>query len=357
MNVRLDPASPTDPRADDVAAGDVTASDVTASHALATAAAAPPSWWHRLLGWEDLNFLLTNRIPRRLATRWMGWFSKLPTGRLTSVSIAIWKLFAPDLDLKEAKQARFRSLHDCFIRELKPGARRIDPDPAILCSPCDAIVGAHGRVLGTQVFQAKGFPYTLLDLLGDAQLVERYRDGCFVTLRLKSSFYHRFHAPADSSMQRVVYISGDTWNVNPIALKRVERLFCKNERAVLELQLADNSASIAIVAVAAILVASIHLHCLNSPLDLRSQGSNYLACDAQFTKGEELGYFQHGSTLIVFAPRDFGFCPQVREGQQIRMGQALLRRVDTGQTATGQSSTGQSSTRYTDVFADQGSAS
>jgi phosphatidylserine decarboxylase len=285
------------------------------------------SWFQRLLGWEDLNFLLCNRIPRRLATRCMGWFSKLPTGRLTSISIAIWKLFAPDLDLSEAKQQRFGSLHDCFIRELKPGARGIDGDPEVLTSPCDAIVGAHGRVQGTQVFQAKGFPYTLEDLLADPELVERYRDGCFVTLRLKSSFYHRFHAPAKSSMQRVVYISGDTWNVNPIALKRVERLFCKNERAVLELQLADSAACIAIVAVAAILVASIHLHCLNSPLDLRSQGRNYLTCDAQFAKGDELGYFQHGSTLIVFAPSGFEFSPLVQTGQRIQMGQPLLRCV------------------------------
>ncbi|MFN3242241.1 MAG: archaetidylserine decarboxylase [Planctomycetota bacterium] len=285
-----------------------------------------PSRWQRLLGQEDLNFLLTNRIPRRLSTRLMGWFSKIPTGPLTRLSIATWKLFAPDLDLSEAKKARFRSLHDCFIRELKPGMRPVDPRPEILTSPCDALVGAHGRVEGTRVFQAKGFPYSIQDLLGDDQLVERYRDGVFVTLRLKSSFYHRFHAPCAGALKRVVYISGDTWNVNPIALKRVENLFCKNERAVLDLELPEQDQHVAIVAVAAILVASIKLHCLGPTLDLQYRGPNLLPCDAVFDKGDELGYFQHGSTLIVFGSQGFEFCDHIAEGAMVRVGQPLMRR-------------------------------
>jgi phosphatidylserine decarboxylase len=287
------------------------------------------SWLSRVFLQEDLNFLVTNRIPRRLATRFMGWFSKLPTGPLTRVTIGLWRLFAPDLDLSEAKERRFRSLHDCFIRELRPGVRPIDTDPQLLTSPCDAIVGAHGSVRGTEVFQAKGFPYSLEDLLGDRELVERYRDGVFVTLRLKSSFYHRFHAPCDGAMKRVVYISGDTWNVNPIALRRVEKLFCKNERAVLDLELPQRDQHVAIVAVAAILVASIKLHCLGPVLDLRYRGPNLIACDAQFTKGQELGYFQHGSTLVVFASRGFELHPSLAEGSLVRMGQPLLLRPRT----------------------------
>lgn len=289
--------------------------------------------WQRALLQEDLNFLLTNRIPRRLATRFMGWFSKLPTGPLTRATIALWRLFAPDLDLSDSKQARFRSLHDCFTRELRPGARPIDADPDVLTSPCDAIVGAHGRVAGTQVFQAKGFPYSLHDLFGDPELVERYRDGVFVTLRLKSTFYHRFHAPCDAALRRVVYISGDTWNVNPIALQRIERLFCKNERAVLDLELQQPGEHVAIVAVAAILVASIKLHCLPEPLHLRYRGPNVLPCDARFEKGDELGFFQHGSTLLVFASRGFRFGPHIGEGALVRVGQPLLVRPRAGAAA------------------------
>ncbi len=286
-----------------------------------------PSLWNRLLMQEDLNFLLTNRIPRRLATRLMGHVSRTTTGRATPALIALWKLFAPDLDLSEAKESRFTSLHDCFIRELKPGKRPIDPDPRILTSPCDGIVGAHGRVDGTRVYQAKGFPYSLLDLLGDPELVERYRDGVYVTLRLKSSFYHRFHALCDAVVRRVLYISGDTWNVNPIALRRIENLFCKNERAVLELDSSDPTLRppVAIVAVAAILVASIKIHGLPQDLDLSYRGPKVIPCDVEVTKGAELGYFQHGSTLIVFGARGLELHEDVVEGALRRVGQPLLQ--------------------------------
>src|SRR6185295_1073796 len=107
----------------------------------------------RLVQHEDLNFLLTNRVPRIALTRFMGWFSQIRSPLLARLSIAAWRLFT-DLDLSEAKQQRFASLHECFTRELKEGARPVDADPAILTSPCDAIVGASGPVAGTTVFQA-----------------------------------------------------------------------------------------------------------------------------------------------------------------------------------------------------------
>jgi phosphatidylserine decarboxylase len=277
----------------------------------------------RIVANEDLNFLLTNRIPRQLLTRFIGWFSKIEQPLVRDASIALWKLFS-DLDLSEAKKASFTSMHDCFTRELREGVRPLDQDPAVLVSPCDAIVGASGRIKGTELLQAKGFPYTLLDLLGDQQLVEHYRDGTYVTLRLTSSMYHRFHAPADCRVQQVNYISGDTWNVNPIALKRVEKLFCKNERAVIQTRLTASGQLITLVPVAAVLVASMRLHFLDVLLHLKYRGPNQMQCDAQFKRGQEMGWFQHGSTIIVFAPVGFTLCDGVGEGHRIKMGQALL---------------------------------
>jgi len=277
----------------------------------------------RLLQQEDLNFLLTNRIPRRLLTRFMGCFSRIEQPLVRDLSIATWRFFSR-LDLAEAKTTQFRSMHDCFVRELKDGARPVDTDPAILVSPCDAIVGAAGTVVGTEVLQIKGFPYALEDLFGDPDLVRTHRDGRYVTLRLTSSMYHRFHAPYDCRLKQVTYISGDTWNVNPIALKRVEKLFCKNERALLRTTLATGHV-VTLVPVAAVLVASIRLHCLDVLLHLGHRGSNVIACDAPFEKGEEMGWFQHGSTIIVFAPGGFALCDTVREGDVIRMGQPLMR--------------------------------
>jgi phosphatidylserine decarboxylase len=278
----------------------------------------------RIFDQEDINFLLTNRIPRRLATQFIGWFSQIEQPLVRDVSIALWRLFS-DLDLGEAKKTEFTSLHDCFIRELKNGARPIDTAADILISPCDAIIGAHGAIAGTTLFQAKGFPYTLSDLLPDPALVEAHSNGRYVTLRLKSSMYHRFHAPYDGRIEQVAYVSGDTWNVNPIALKRIERLFCKNERAVIRTTLAPGGQTVTLVAVAAILVASIRLHCLDDLLDGNYHGRKVIACDSAFKKGDELGWFQHGSTIIIFAPDGFEFCADIREGADIKMGQPLLR--------------------------------
>ena len=278
----------------------------------------------RLIEQEDINFLLTNRIPRRLATQFIGWFSRIEQPIIRDLSIGVWRQFS-GLDLREAKRTQFRSMHDCFTRELKDGARPIDARSDILVSPCDAIVGACGEIAGTELYQAKGFPYSLEDLLGDRGLVEAHRNGCYVTLRLTSSMYHRFHAPHDCRIGEVIYISGDTWNVNPIALKRVERLFCKNERAVVRTTLKASGQPVTLVAVAAILVASIRLHCLDAPLNLHHRGPNVLACDAEFRKGDELGWFEHGSTIIVFAPEGFVLTDNVHEGATVRVGEPLMR--------------------------------
>jgi phosphatidylserine decarboxylase len=272
---------------------------------------------------EDINFLLTNRIPRRLVTQFMGWFSQIEQPLIRDASIGLWRLFS-DLDLSEAKKNRFRSMHDCFIRELRDDARPVCQDHSILVSPCDGIVGASGTAAGTTVFQIKGFPYTLEDLFCDPALVDRHRDGHYVTLRLTSSMYHRFHAPHDCQVKQVTYISGDTWNVNPIALKRVERLFCKNERLLLQINLAASGHVVTLVPVAAILVASIRLNFLDTELNLRHRGPNVIGCDAQFRKGQEMGWFQHGSTIIVFAPKGFRLCDNVGDGTLIRVGEPLM---------------------------------
>jgi phosphatidylserine decarboxylase len=271
---------------------------------------------------EELSFLLTNRVPRRWLTRLMGRLSPLEVPFLSSAAIWLWKVFS-DLDLSEAKESRFRSVQDCFIRELKPGARPIAADSSTLVSPCDGIVGACGTIDGGTVVQAKGFPYTLSELLTDADYALTFDGGQYVTLRITPTMYHRFHAPHDLDVEHVTYVSGDTWNVYPIALRRVQRLFCRNERAILRCRLASSGTPIALVPVAAILVASIRLHCADVLLHLRYRGPNEIPCRARYAKGAEMGWFQHGSTIIALVPKGMSLC--VGEGQRIRMGEPLIR--------------------------------
>ena len=278
----------------------------------------------RLLLQEDLNFLLTNRVPRHALTLFMGWFSKIRNPIVYRLSMAVWRAFTP-IDLSDAHRPRFASLHDCFTRELRPGARAVDMREHVLASPCDGILGALGTVQALSVLQAKGSPYSLADLFGAADRAAPFEGGTYLTLRLTSSMYHRFHAPHDGVVEHVSYISGDTWNVNPIALRRVQRLFCRNERAVIRMRLSDRT-PIALVPVAAILVASIRLHFLDVLLHLRWQGPHEMPCQQAVRKGEELGWFEHGSTVIVFVPAGWTAAPGLASGDQIRQGQALLFR-------------------------------
>jgi phosphatidylserine decarboxylase len=273
---------------------------------------------------EQVNFLVTNRLPRRWLTLFIGRFSKIENPIITKISLTIWQWFAEDLRLDEAKKTKFTSLHDCFTRELKDGARVIDDTADIVTSPCDAIVGEFGEINDGQLFQAKGFPYQLNELIPDVNVSDKYKNGKFITLRLKSSMYHRFHSPINCHVNKVTYISGDTWNVNPIALKKVERLFCKNERAVIDLHTGSEQHHITLVPVAAILVASMKFNFIKPTLDLLYQGPNEIDCKQSFTKGDEMGYFQHGSTIILFASSNYTFCDEVKKGARVNVGNALL---------------------------------
>lgn len=279
----------------------------------------------RLARHDGLNFLLTNRIPRRLASQWVGRISHSENRQIRSLSFWVWRRFT-ELDLSDAAETRFRSMHDCFTRRLRPGARSVDPDPGVLTSPCDAIVGAFGTVVAGQAFQVKGMDYALADLLGDTMEAGSFEGGSFVTLRLTSAMYHRFHAPGACMVEGVTHIFGDRWNVNPPALRRVRRLFCRNERVAVRTVLETGGQSVTLVAVAAILVSGIRLGFMPPfATDARRPTLRRYACNARFAKGAEMGWFEHGSTIVVLAPAGIQPVPNLQEGAHIRMGQPLLR--------------------------------
>jgi phosphatidylserine decarboxylase len=270
-----------------------------------------------------LNFVLTNRLGRNAWTLFIGWFSKIESPWLAHCSIRVWSVFA-DLDLRDASTQQFSSLHACFTRALIPGARPQDNRPHILTSPSDGVVGAMGIVCEGLVLQAKGMAYSLDELLQSKGDANEFEGGIYITLRLTSAMYHRFHAPHDLTIDRVVHVPGDVWNVNPPALQRVARLFCRNERAAIHARLLDGAQRIALVPVAAVLVASIRLHFLDLVLHRGYRGSNRIWCSHFCPKGAELGWFEHGSTIIVLAPKGFRPVSEITCGSRVRAGQALL---------------------------------
>jgi phosphatidylserine decarboxylase len=273
---------------------------------------------------EALNFALTNRIPRVALTRLMGWYSGLRSPWLTRLSVAVWRRFT-DLDLSEAADnGRFESLQQVFTRRLVPGARPVDPRPEILASPCDAIVGACGRIEHGQLLQAKGSVYRLHELLCSPGLAAALEGGVYVTLRLTSAMYHRFHAPHDLELEHVSYVPGDAYNVNPPALARIAGLYCRNERAVLRTRLAANGALMVLVPVAAILVASIRLQALDVPSRLRRRSGTEWPCEHSARKGDELGWFEHGSTIIMLAAPGHELVAGIEAGRTMRAGEPLM---------------------------------
>ena len=280
------------------------------------------------LSWrEEFLFLVTNRLPRHALSKAMGRISKIKSPLLAKYALALWRRFDDDFRLHEAREVSFDSIHAIFTRQLKSGARPLADQPGAVLSPCDGIVGEYGVIEEGRAYQAKGFPYQLTELLGDSNLAEKYRDGTFVTLRLKSSMYHRFHAPIDGRLERVLYLAGDCWNVHPPALKKIERLYCRNERAVVECLGTQAGTDVCLIAVAAILVSSIRLHCLSDRAANESKMGAYKV-DVDLARGDELGYFEHGSTIIVLAQPGFQLRQSLHTGARVFMGEALLEPVN-----------------------------
>ena len=274
------------------------------------------------LGW--LDFVATNAIPRRAASRLVGRLSRCEHPLVRAPSIALFRLFCSP-DLEEARERRFASLRDCFVRELAPGRRPLEPDPLVMTSPCDALVMAAGDVVDGMLLQVKGLRYALGDLVRDAGVCAAHREGVFATLRLSAGMYHRFHAPHACRATRVAHIPGDAWNVDPATVARVPRLYCRNERAVVHLRLDRDGHRVTLVPVGAVLVAGIRLNFLDLPVDRDHPDPWSVTCDAAFAKGDEMGWFEHGSTIVVLAPKGFELCAGVRAGEPIRMGRALMR--------------------------------
>jgi phosphatidylserine decarboxylase len=273
---------------------------------------------------ERLNFTLTNRLPRRAVSRLMGRVAAVESRLVSAPAIAAFRFFcAPDLS--EARRSEFASLRDCFIRELAPGRRPVDRRTETLVSPSDGIVVAAGTVAHGQMLQVKGSTYALAELLRDAARAAALEGGSYATLRLTAGMYHRFHAPHDGRIAEVAHVPGDAWNVNPPALARVPRLYCRNERAILRFELAAGGPPVTLVAVAAILVAGIRIHGVTLPDDHAPRAPWRVDCDLPRAKGEELGWFEHGSTIVVLAPRGVVLDPVIREGAVMRMGAPLMR--------------------------------
>jgi len=215
-----------------------------------------------------------------------------------------------DVNMAEAAQSdpfAYRSFNDFFTRALRPGVRPIDPALENIVSPVDGTLSQRGPIEHGRIFQAKGQHYSLSELLaGDLEAAEVYRDGTFACIYLAPYNYHRIHMPVAARARSTVYVPGDLFSVNAATARSVPRLFARNERVICDFESAMGR--VAVILVGALFVGSMEtVHCgeINPPPRRRKAPQAIeKGTGRDFSKGEELGRFNMGSTVVLLFQRE-----------------------------------------------------
>jgi phosphatidylserine decarboxylase len=249
---------------------------------------------------------------------------KVPSAALTRVIKTYSRVY--DVDMSEVADpiASFGTFNDFFTRALKDGSRPVDQDPRRVASPADARLSVFGPVpKDGQITQVKGITYPIDALLGDETEAAPFAHGYHATLYLSPRDYHRVHFPVDGTVTGWRHIPGRLFPVNDLALQRVPNLFCRNERVVVHMD-TEEFGRVATVMVGAAHVGRISL-AFTDLVSNRGHHHGDVTADTPVAvrKGDELGRFNLGSTVVMLFERGDLIPADVLEGQQIRMGQAL----------------------------------
>ncbi len=232
------------------------------------------------------------------------------------------------IDLDEAERAdleAYASFNEFFTRALKPGARRAEGGEETVVSPVDGRLTEYGTLRAGRLIQAKGFDYALAELVGEGPVAaERFAHGAFATIYLAPSDYHRVHMPLAGTLRATRYIPGRRYSVNAATTCGIRNLFCRNERAVCWFETAGGG-TLALVLVGALNVSSLSVTGLG---DLPSGTPRYWPGPPRpFARGEEIGRFNLGSTVIVLFPDgEVDWNGALEPGRVLRLGQAIGRR-------------------------------
>lgn len=278
-----------------------------------------------------LSVRLQQVLPRRALTEFMGRLAAAPAGVLTTWAIRAF-VRRYGVDLAEAAQpeaSAYASFNDFFTRALAPQARPLAA--ADLICPVDGAISQFGPIEGGRLFQAKGHHCTAAALLGgDEALAQTSRDGAFATLYLSPKDYHRIHMPCAGRLRRMVHVPGDLYSVNPVTAQAIPGLFARNERVVCVFD-GDPGHAVpgpwALVLVGATIVGSMSTvwhGVVNPPRPREPRSWDYAPGEVTLAKGQEMGRFLLGSTVVLLFPRaGWRFADGWRPGAVVRMGQAM----------------------------------
>ena len=285
---------------------------------------------------RDRLFVATQyAIPQHFLSRLV---YRLTRSRLPGVKNALIKSFmrgfSPDMsDAMQRDPLAYASFNEFFTRALRPGARPIDPNDSVLISPVDGAISQIGRLDGSQIMQAKGHSYSLEALLdygsSQANWASRFTDGCFATLYLAPFNYHRIHMPLSGTLRAAWYVPGQLFSVNAVTAAAVPGLFARNERVVCIFE--DGPRLFAMVLVGALFVGSMETvwhgeitpRNPRRPLELPLDDTR---APLHLEKGEEMGRFNMGSTVILItAPDMIDWLPNIKADDSVSVGQPLGR--------------------------------
>ena len=244
-------------------------------------------------------------LPHHLLSRLVYWFMRIRIKAIKNTQIAlVGEMVGVDWSESKLKSASdFEHFNAFFTRELVPGARPIDPDPATFVAPSDGKISQCGRLTNDRILQAKGRHYTLRSLLADNRAVSKFYNGFFHTIYLAPRDYHRVHMPMSGHLQSMIHVPGRLFSVAPYNVNRVPDIFARNERVISLFETPHGP--MAIILVGAMLVSSMETTwsgVITPPRGKRVSTTDWSRRDIHLTKGQEMGRFNMGSTVIVLLP-------------------------------------------------------
>ena len=279
--------------------------------------------------WQRAKVAFQYIMPQLYLTQLAGWFAQQKWGAVTHFVI---KAFAKkyNVDMSEAKKENFsdyESFNQFFIRELKDDARKINENPTALCLPADGRVSQIGHIDDERLLQAKGHFFSLSDLLaGDEELVNTFKNGEFATIYLSPRDYHRVHMPCDATLRKMIYVPGDLFSVNPFLAEHVPNLFARNERVICVFDTAFGPmVQILVGATITASMSTVWAGVINPPRTGEVKVWTYQGDSAiKLTKGQEMGAFQLGSTVInLFPANSVTLAEHLEVDIPVRMGEIL----------------------------------
>ena len=267
---------------------------------------------------------LIHRLPQNTLSRTMG---KITASRFSRLAIQHYiRHYQIDPSDVEKPVHEYRTLKEFFCRRLKPGARPIAPGADVIVSPVDGTVSQLGDISAGTLIQAKGKGFTVAELLGgNEEEARRYYGGKFITIYLSPRDYHRIHMPVTGHLIRFSYLPGRLYPVNQLGVQHVDRLFARNERLVTYIRTAERG-EVALIKVGALFVGSVKVAYSGATTNVKhgryTEGE--IAGSPLYQKGEEVGWFEFGSTVILlFESGQFDWAKGVGCGSSLLMGQEL----------------------------------